>query len=62
VELRRRWHVASPAARTRGHADDRRAASASERFKDRTKRSVAADADLARELAGWCRSLAVLDE
>ena len=63
VVLRRRWDVASPAARARGHAANRRLHHRWERFEDRTKRAVVANAAaIARELAGWCWSLAVLDE
>jgi len=32
------------------------------RFDERKKRSVIANAAIARELAGWCWSLAVLDD
>lgn len=50
--LRRCWDVASPAARARGHAADRRLHHRWERFADRTKRAVVANAAIARELAG----------
>jgi transposase len=62
VTLRRRWDAASPAARARGHAANRRLHHRWERFEGRTKRAVVANAAIARELAGWCWSLAVLDE
>ena len=61
VVLRRRWDGASPAARARGHAADRRLRYRWERFENRTKRAVLANAAVARELAG-CWSLAVLNE
>jgi hypothetical protein len=60
--LRRRWETASPAARGRGQAANRRLHARWARFDERKKRSVIANAAIARELAGWCWSLAVLDE
>jgi transposase len=59
--LRQRWDAASPAARTRGHAANRRLHARWRRFDQRQKRPVVANAAIARELAGWCWSLAVLD-
>ncbi len=59
--LRRRWDAASPAARARGQAANRRLHHRWVRFDERKKRSVIANAAIARELAGWCWSLAVLD-
>jgi transposase len=61
LELRRRWDAASPAARARGQAANRRLHARWVRFDERKKRSVVANAAIARELAGWCWSLAVLD-
>jgi transposase len=61
-DLRRRWEAASPAARARGQAANRRLHSRWTRFDERKKRSVVANAAIARELAGWCWSLAVLDD
>lgn len=60
-DLRRRWEAATPAARARGHAANRRLHERWIRFDERKKRSVVANAAIARELAGWCWSLAVLD-
>jgi len=60
--MRRRWELATPAAQARGHAGNRRLHQRWELFNDRKKRSVVATAAIARELAGWCWSLAVLDE
>lgn len=60
-DLRRRWEAATPAARARGHAANRRLHERWIRFDERRKRSVVANAAIARELAGWCRSLAILD-
>lgn len=58
--LRRRWEAASPAVRARGQAANRRLHARWARFDERKKRSVVANAAIARELAGWCWSLAVL--
>lgn len=60
--LRRRWDAASPAARARGQAGNRRLHERWMRFDERKKRSVVANAAIARELAGWCWSLAVLED
>jgi transposase len=62
VDLRRRWELAPPAARTRGDAANRRLHDRWVRFDDRKKRSVVANVAIARELAGWCWSLAVLPD
>lgn len=59
-DLRRRWEAASPAARARGEAANRRLHARWIGFDQRKKRSVVANAAIARELAGWCWSLAVL--
>lgn len=58
--LRRRWDAAPPAARERGHAANRRLHERWEGFDARKKRSTVANTAIARELAGWCWSLAVL--
>lgn len=60
--MRRRWDAASPAARARGQAGNRRLHERWRRFDERKKRSVVANAAIARELAGWCWSLAVLND
>ena len=60
--LRRRWELASPAARARGQAANRRLHQRWIDFDLRRKRSVVANMAVARELAGWCWSLAVLQE
>jgi transposase len=62
VDLRRRWELAPPAARARGDAANRRLHDRWVRFDDRKKRSVVANVAIARELAGWCWSLAVLPD
>ncbi len=61
VDLRRRWDAASPAARARGQQANRRLHMRWCRFDARNKRPVVANTAIARELAGWCWSLAVLD-
>lgn len=60
--LRRRWDLASPAARARGQAANRRLHQRWNDFDQRKKRSVVANMAVARELAGWCWSLAMLEE
>ena len=60
--LRQRWEATSPAARARGQAANRRLHARWQRFDARDKRPVVANAAIARELAGWCWSLAILDD
>jgi transposase len=60
--LRRRWDAATPAARARGNTANRRLHTRWEHFDAHKKRPVVANAAIARELAGWCWSLAVLDD
>jgi hypothetical protein len=57
-DLCRRWDQASPAARERGHAGNHRLHTRWAGFDKRKKRAVVANAAIARELAGWCWSLA----
>ncbi len=57
-----RWEVASAAARARGDAGNRRLHSRWVKFTERRKRHVIANVAIARELAGWCWSLAVLQD
>ena len=59
--LRRRWELATPAARARGDAGNRRLHERWIRFNLRKKRSTVANVAIARELAGWCWSLATLE-
>jgi transposase len=59
--MRNRWELASPAARARGDAGNRRLHDRWIAFNTRRKRSVIANVAVARELAGWCWSLAVMD-
>ncbi len=62
VDLRRRWDLASPAARARGAQANRRLHARWQAFDQRKKRPVVANTAIARELAGWCWSLAVLED
>ena len=62
VEMRRRWDLASPAARARGQAANRRLHTRWAGFDTRKKRPVIANVAIARELAGWCWSLAVMPD
>ena len=60
--MRGRWELASPAARARGDEGNRRLHHRWNIFRARRKRHVIANVAIARELAGWCWSLAVLEE
>jgi transposase len=62
ASLRARWELAPPAARARGHAGNQRLHQRWSHFTDRRKRPVIANVAVARELAGWCWSLAVMDD
>ncbi|WP_328522038.1 IS110 family transposase [Kribbella sp. NBC_00359] len=57
-----RWELTGPAARARGDAGNRRLHARWIRFTERRKRPVVANVAVARELAGWCWSLATLQE
>jgi transposase len=56
-----RWDQATPAARARGDAGNRRLHERWVTFNLRKKRAVIANVAIARELASWCWSLAVMD-
>jgi transposase len=60
--MRDRWELAPPAARARGDAGNRRLHARWNTYRARRKRHVVANVAIARELAGWCWSLAVLEE
>jgi transposase len=60
--LQARWKLATPAAKARGHAGNHRLHQRWQAFTTRNKRPVIANVAIARELAGWCWSLAVLDD
>jgi transposase len=56
--MRSRWDMASAEARARGHAGNRRLHNRWISYLERRKRPVTANVAIARELAGWCWSLA----
>ena len=61
--MRDRWDLAPAAARARGDEGNRRLHARWVRFIDpQARRTPIANVAIARELAGWCWSLAVLDE
>jgi transposase len=61
LALQQRWQLAPPLARARGDAGNRRLHERWVNFNLRRKRPVIANVAIARELAGWCWSLAVMD-
>jgi transposase len=61
VVMLRRWEHAPAAARARGHDGNRRLHQRWEAFTARRKRPVIANVAVARELAGWAWSLAVME-
>jgi transposase len=60
--MRERWDMAPAAARARGDAGNRRLHQRWVKFIERKKKPTIANVAIARELAGWCWSLAVLEE
>ena len=60
--MRDRWELAGPAARARGDEGNRRLHHRWNTMRARHKRHTVANVAIARELAGWCWSLAVLEE
>jgi transposase len=60
--LQARWDAAPAAARTRADQANRRLHQRWVRFDQRGKKHTVATTAIARELAGWCWSLATLDE
>ena len=60
--MRARWEQAPAAARARGHAGNHRLHGRWVGFLTRRKRPTVANVAIARELAGWCWSLAVMDD
>lgn len=62
ITLRRRWDQAPAAARARGHAGNQRLNQRWQAFTTHHKRPVVANVATARELAGWCWSLATLPD
>ena len=59
--MRDRWELAPAAARARGDAGNRRLHQRWVKFTERRKPNTVANVAIARELAVWCWSLAVLD-
>jgi transposase len=60
--IRERWAFAPQAAVTRADAGNRRLHHRWARFDAREKKPTIANVAIARELAGWCWSLAVMDD
>jgi transposase len=60
--MRDRWDLAPATARVRGDEGNRRLHQRWVRFIDHRKRHNVANIAIARELAGWCWSLAILDD
>lgn len=60
--MRDRWDLAPAPARARGDAGNRRLHQRWVKFNERRKKPTIANIAIARELAGWCWSLAVLQE
>lgn len=58
--LRSRWAKVDPALRARGHAGNRRLNKRWQTFTERGKNPLVANVAIARELAGWCWSLATM--
>ncbi len=61
ITLRTRWQHATPAAAARGDKANRRLHHRWQSFDARSKKPVIANTAIARELAGWCWSLAIMD-
>jgi transposase len=59
--LQARWNQATPAARARGHAGNIRLHHQWVAYAARGKKHTVANTAVARELAGWCWSLATLE-
>jgi len=59
--LRERWELAPEAARVRAHAGNQRLNQRWANYTRRHKRHTVANTAIARELAGWCWSLATLE-
>jgi transposase len=60
--LRRRWQLAPPAAVARAQCGNHRLHQRWTGYADRGKRPVIANVAVARELAGWCWSLAMIPD
>jgi transposase len=62
VTMRTRWDAAPATARVRGHEGNKRLHERWQSFRARKKNTVVANVAIARELAGWCWSLATLPD
>jgi transposase len=60
--LQARWDQAPPTARVRGHAGNQRLHRRWATYTARKKKHTVATTAIARELAGWCWSLATLPD
>ena len=60
--MRDRWDQAPAGARARGDVGNRRLHARWVNFLERRKKPTIANVAVARELAGWCWSLAVMDD
>lgn len=60
--IRERWDLAPAAARARGDEGNHRLHHRWVKFIERRKKNTIANVAIARELAGWCWSLAVMDD
>jgi transposase len=61
-QMRNRWQLAPTPARVRGHEGNRRLHLRWESFQGRRKKDTIAAVAIARELAGWAWSLAVMED
>lgn len=61
MTMRTRWQQASPAAAARGDKGNRRLHHRWAAFDARSKKAVVANTAIARELASWCWSLAIME-
>lgn len=59
--MRARWDRVGPTLKARGHAGNRRLHQRWRSFDERQKSPLVANVAIARELAGWCWSLATLE-
>jgi transposase len=60
--MKSRWAVAPAAAAARGHEGNQRLHRRWQQMVARKKRSTIANVAISRELAGWCWSLAIMDD
>ena len=58
--MKARWDLVTREVRDRGHAGNRRLHQRWQVYRAKGKRNTVANTAVARELAGWCWSLAVM--